>query len=56
MFVVPTENVFYSNSMTAMLLLCETLLTLAVNKLPERGLKALREREQIIGALDVEFM
>jgi len=53
--VAPTDSIFYSNSMAAMLVLNEILLSLIAHKLGANGIQSLKEREHIIHALEAEF-
>jgi DNA-binding MurR/RpiR family transcriptional regulator len=53
--IAPTESIFYSNSMVAMLTLNELLLSLSAQVIGESGVRTLRAREKIISAMDAEF-
>ncbi|GHA22464.1 MurR/RpiR family transcriptional regulator [Oceanisphaera arctica] len=51
-FYVPSQSLFFSNSMCAFMLLAEGLLTQVANLLGERAIASLKKREQLIAIMN----
>ncbi|WP_344955510.1 MurR/RpiR family transcriptional regulator [Zobellella aerophila] len=51
-FYVPSQSLFFSNSMCAFMLLAEGLLTQVANLLGESAIASLKKREQLIAAMN----
>lgn len=54
-FFIPHASSFYSNSMGAYIVFCESLLNLVARELGERAASAMAERERFISELKVEI-